>query len=344
MNKMPTAPLTGNYNPETSFDSIRIPDWQSLLQVSEYNPTALQQSGINNYQEDPALKAAQMQALQGLRETVDANGLDAQTKARLSQAQNASSEQERGNREAILANQRARGLGGSGAELAAQLANQQGSAQRLNQQGLDTAAIGEQRKSDALRDLANLGGNIRNQNFGQAESVARANDTVNQFNANNLNQAKQFNIGTRLQLPQQSLNNQIQLQQAKANELTGQAQMSQAQSNADRQFWAGLGGTAITAGAIASDKRVKEDVKPFDSNEFLDDLTGVKFRYTNPDKYGHGEKNGIMAQDLEKNNPEAVSPDEEGVKRIDYSKITPDMLAAMADMNRRLNEVEDKNG
>jgi hypothetical protein len=389
---------------------VALPSLQKLIAARDYRPELEKQSGISGYQDDPQTRAAQLQALQSLQQTADAGGLDAQTRADLSREQEQVNAQERGNREAILANQRARGLGGSGVELAAQLANQQGSAQRLNQQGLDTASLGEQRKSQALRDLASIGGNVRGQDFNQASSIAQANDRINQFNTQNKNAAQQANLANaqrisdynRTALPQQIYQNAM----GKAGSLASARNQQAANYNAQGQATAGITGGIIQGGITAaaaamggpaagaaasnisksytpsanqqsvnnlvnqdslgvnnykstnpgtnimadnndqyySDARVKKDVEPFDSNEFLDELTGVKFRYTQPEKYGHGEKSGVMAQALQKNSPHAVSEDGEGVKRIDYSKITPEILASMADMNKRLNEIEEKHG
>lgn len=348
-----------------AINNVKLPELQDLVQTGQYTPEELAQSSLSQYQDDPAVRQAQLQALQSLQGQVDAGGLDAQTKARLSQTMNDTASQERGSREAILANERARGLGGSGAELAAQLSNQQGSAQRLNQQGLDIASIGEQNKAQALRDLASVGGNIRSQDFGQAESKARAQDSINQFNAQNTNQSRLYNQQeaqiisdyNRTQLPQQQYNNQLQKASGVQQGYNQQANNYNAQGQATAGITSGViqGGATIAAPWLApakaatptptpSDERVKKDVEPFDSSSFLDDLTGVKFRYTHPEKYGEGQKAGVFAQDVEKNNPDAVSEDGEGIKKVDYSKLSGPMLASLADINKRLKKIEDSNG
>jgi hypothetical protein len=110
------------------------------------------------------------------------------------------------------------------------------------------------------------------------------------------------------------------------------------QGAARMQFIGGLAETG--AKAAASDKAVKQNIEPFDSSKFLNEITGYKYTYKKPEKHGEGEQVGIMAQDLKKVAPQAVTKDVDGTLMIDYNKMGGPILALLADFNRRLNKLE----
>jgi len=104
------------------------------------------------------------------------------------------------------------------------------------------------------------------------------------------------------------------------------------------------------AGDIAndfSDKRIKKDIEPGsgDIKEFLDALSAHKYKYQEPDMplRGHGEYVTVMAQELEKTKigKQMVSDTPTG-KVVHYGKGFGAILAAQAELNKRLNELESK--
>lgn len=90
-----------------------------------------------------------------------------------------------------------------------------------------------------------------------------------------------------------------------------------------------------------SDKNQKKDIKPIKS--FLDNLKAYKYEYKNPDikGAGKGEHISVMAQDLEKSDigKTMVKNTPQG-KMVNYGKGYAVILAAQADLNKRLNELE----
>jgi hypothetical protein len=72
-------------------------------------------------------------------------------------------------RGAIGQNMAARGVGGSGVEIASQLANQQGAANRNSMAGTQAAADARQRAIAALMGSANIAGNVRGQDSALAQ-------------------------------------------------------------------------------------------------------------------------------------------------------------------------------
>lgn len=280
--------------------------WENLPEFSSQEDSV--------YEADPAAAAAQQSALAGLQDIVDSDGLTAETKADLAAQQKQQADLERGQRESILANARARGVGGSGLEFASNLANQQGSAEIGAQQGFNTAALGEQQKYQALNDLAVQGGAINTQNL----NVANSQNAINAFNAANQNQ---YNIGQAA---------------GTANAYNGLS-TSAAQQQQAAQNLIGSGVGAVGA-AVASDEQVKEDVKEFDPDQFLDSITGYKYKYKNKD-LGDGSNGGVMAQDLEKT-PEgaAIVEDTPEGKMVDYGKGFGLLLASMAQIHKDMKE------
>ena len=96
-------------------------------------------------------------------------------------------------------------------------------------------------------------------------------------------------------------------------------------------------------GLMMSDEHEKEGVHLGASGQLLDPLTPYSYRYKDPTMPGAspGRHLGVMAQDLERSpaGAEAVTDTPNG-KMVDYHKLAPPMLAAEADMHKRLSVVE----
>lgn len=217
------------------------------------------QSGLNNYQQDTQARSAQVSALQGLQDVVDAKGLDAEAKANLNQIRTDENTAERGSRDAILANARARGVGGSGLEFASQLENQQASAGRSSQAGFDQAALQEQRRREALSDLASTGTAVEGQKFGEANTISSAQDAINRFNAANqqaqvnknvdlVNQAQEKNLAEKQRIADANVGtaNQQQIYNKNLYQQDYENKLKKAQGKA-----AGYGVQANVAGSQA---------------------------------------------------------------------------------------------
>ena len=75
-----------------------------------------------------------------------------------------------------------RGVGGSGVELAARLGANQASADRMSRESDTLVQQAQQRAMDAMMNQANLGGQIRSQDYGEQSNLASARDAMNKFN------------------------------------------------------------------------------------------------------------------------------------------------------------------
>lgn len=334
------------------------------LRPEEAETILLGPSAFREVQTDPRLRGTQMDSLAELRKIVEAGGLDARAKASLEDALATQRTETRGAREAISANARARGIGGSDLELVNQLIAQQGAATRGSRAAVDAAAAAEARRDAALAQQAQLAGNIRQQDFGEASTRAEADDYIDRWNAANRqsqvnqnvgarNDAQARNLGARQAVldtnvglrNQQQMTNRLQtpldlykLRTGQAGQL-GQIASGQRASDSQRDQQLLLSGAATIGSLLASDERLKENIEPLDSRTLLHELAGATWDYR-----GSGEPGvGVMAQDMERTPMAgAVSERPDGMKQIDYGSlgIEPQWLSVLADLNKRLEGVE----
>jgi len=185
-----------------------------IAELVQQGPSAMQ--GISL---DPNMRAAQLAALDQLGD-ISQTGMGDVDRARLAQIQMQTDGAAKGQREAIMQGMQARGMGGSGMELMAQLQNQQASAQQANMGGLQVAGDAQMRALDALYNRANLAGSMEQADFGRQAQTAQAQDAISRMNAdfrmqhgtnraNTLNDAQQRN--QQLQQQQIAARNQNKL-------------------------------------------------------------------------------------------------------------------------------------
>jgi len=361
---------------EDVYRNIDLPDIEKMkLQLQQYVDQGMmtpeeaeaQLVGSNGYDSmdlDSSGKAAQMAALQGLQEIGNQGGLTSSDKAKLQEIQNQEQTSARGSREAILQNANARGAGGSGLEMLAQLQNAQDSATRASSRDLNVSAQAQDRALQALQQAGQMGGNINQQQFGQQAAVADSRNAISQFNAANRqqvnsnntainNNAMQTNLQNKqntananvdTQNKQQQYNSQLPQQQfqnemTKAGGITGISRSAADQASSDANSEKNLWGAVVGAGAtLFSDERAKKDIKEFNAADFLDSLTGYKYKYKD-ESMGDGKQVGVMAQDLEKEVPQMVADTPRG-KVVDYNKAGGPIMASLAHLNERLKKME----
>lgn len=255
---------------------------QRYQQTGQFSPTlqkTFQQdpSGLKSLQIDPTSRSAEVQALQQMGNIASSGGMDAQARQQQQQAINASNANERGQRGAIMQNFAARGAGGTGAELEAQLEASQGDANQAASQGMQAAAGGEQRALQAMASYGNMAGNLNSQDYGQAASAAQAQDAINRFNTQNqqtvsnnntntVNEAQKYNLGQAQDISnrntgvanqqeqynkgllQQQFNNSVQKASGSANAEAGVANQANVGAQNSADMWGGIGSAIAQAG------------------------------------------------------------------------------------------------
>ncbi len=368
--------IFGGGNPLAPFKKLRVPKeeelfiflqnavQQGILTPDEARTFSQDPSQLLDIIEDPSLRSTQLDVIGSLQETIDAGGLDARAKASIEQAQTRADVDSRGQQQAIIADAARRGVAGSGLELASRLSARQNQAQLGSIQGFNAAALGEQRRLDSLRQLGDLSGGVRAQDFGQESAKAQAQDVINAFNTRNRQGVESFNVAnvadvqrrnlgekqrvsdvnTSIANQQETFNKQVPLTVfdaalAKAGGQSRAIVAANAQSSADLGQLFQAGGTFIGGAAAVSDMSAKENVEVFSPAEFLDELIPLQYDYKDQ-KHGEGRQTGISAQQLEGIAPQAVSLNEQGIKQVETDKLVLPILAALADTSRRVTELE----
>lgn len=180
---------------------LQNPELAGLLEAEQMSGTALDEVSV-----DPRMRQAQMRALEelsGLSQT----GLGAQDIAAYNQLQRQSAAQAQAEQEQALQQAAARGTLDSGSNVMAQLLAGQQAANRSQQGGEQLAAQAAQARRDALSQYANMASGMSNQDFSQKAQIANAQDTINQFNAQQRTGAGQFNLTNKQNLANQRASN-----------------------------------------------------------------------------------------------------------------------------------------
>ena len=258
----------------------------------------LQASQVGQIQEDPNLRGAQLEALSTLG-GVSRGGLRAEDRAAYNELRASTQRDAEAKRQQILQQMQARGQGGGGNELMAQLQAGQAAEDQASAQGDRLAAQASQNALAALGQRAQLAGSVRGQDFSTAQAKAQALDDRNQFlyqnsaarqrsNVGALNEAQAANLANKQRLSdvntgqanteslrqQQAkrdyFQDQLGLASAKANALNNQASVLQQNANSKAQMWSGVG-NAVGQGAAAYGSSQSKTQRPDETNPYLND-------------------------------------------------------------------------
>jgi hypothetical protein len=182
-------------------------------------------SAVAGITEDPKLKEQQMSALNLLSQRAS-GGLNPEDRAKFADLQEEVSRDNNARQQALIQQYQQRGMGGSGAELAAALSNQQSGANQAAKAGRDVAASASQNALQAALQSGQLGSQIRGQDFSVNQARASASDEMNRFNTQNQMQQQARNVANANQAQAANLQNQQQL---------GNANTQMANSETSRQ-------------------------------------------------------------------------------------------------------------
>lgn len=197
-------------------DEIKIaPDISKPLILEKYRqqgiltPEMEQQINVGVSQASKAkgseqAKQAQMDALQSIQER-SKSGLNAQDRANLNKILQETGAAGQGARGAIAQQMKERGLGGSGTDLALQLAASQNASNEASRQGDALGAMAAQNALQAAGMTGQLGGQIEGQQFGQQFQTGQAADAFRQFDVANQAGQQQRNVGSKNLAQQQNL-------------------------------------------------------------------------------------------------------------------------------------------
>jgi hypothetical protein len=174
---------------------------------------------------DPRYSQFEMQALRDL-EQQSKDGLSARDQADLAQLEGQVNRQNAGRQGAIQQNMAARGMGGSGMELVAQMAASQDATERQALASMEKAAMAQDGRRAATAQLGAQAGQMSARDWQQQAQRAQAQDAINKFNNSNSMQVGMYNHGGRQGTANNNTNQNNQFAQQKLGARQGGAQMT----------------------------------------------------------------------------------------------------------------------
>lgn len=236
--------------PPNLAQQIFLKHFQSAGVLTPQLQQAVQQqaSSLSAYSGNQQALQAQQNALSTLAQQGQV-GFSPQDRAAFNQVNNQVAQNQQAKIQQIMDSMRARGMGGSGAELAASLNAADQGQQMAAQQGDQLAGLSSQRALEAMVASGQLGGQMESQRFAEASQKAAAQDAINRFNSMNAqsvqgqnvnaqNAANQYNLMNQQQLMNANtqMDNSEQMRQLMAQEQNWQDRMAQAQAMANAQL------------------------------------------------------------------------------------------------------------
>jgi len=174
-----------------AYDGLESPDELALL-GGDLNID----SELGGAQADAGAIAAQRAALAQLGE-ISQGGYTAEEAAAMQRMRAETAQQEQSQRQAVQQQMAMRGMSGSGAELAGQLAAQQGGANRANTMTLEAEAQAQRRALQALGMQSGVASDMRGQSFGEETTRRGAVDDFNRWNSERRGSAAQQRYANR---------------------------------------------------------------------------------------------------------------------------------------------------
>lgn len=193
---------------------------------------------------DPRYKQVQEEGLTELKRVSDSGGITLEDQAVLNKSLRLAGQQESAGFERINQQQRARGTANSGNALAMQLANNQASAERAQEAGMQTAGMAQRRAMEAIMGRANQAGQMRNTDFAEQMRGAEAADLRSRYNNDQTNTGRRFNS----ELEQKRFQNSLNKAQAMSGESTRLAAAGDTAAASTGMMVAGIGAAAGVAG------------------------------------------------------------------------------------------------
>lgn len=273
-----------------AFNAIQSPALKDLqIQLDKYVSTGrmspeeaeaelLQSNAFNDIVADPSLAGAQKQALTSLQQVGNEGGLTAIDKARLQDITNEQNQVAKGRNESIMEQARQRGMGGSDITTVNQLMSEQAAADRASQRGTDVAAEAQARALQALVAAGQTAGQIRGQDYGEQANKAQAENAIDLFNKQTLNQTNLYNVDAANRAQAANLQNEQTIANANtstsnANKQYNAQQVQQVYNNE----MAKTGGVAGTYNAWADDATAQKRSETAADQALLGTAVGAGF-------------------------------------------------------------------
>jgi hypothetical protein len=256
------------------------------------NAVNLDTSEVSKIEEDPRLRQLGIGALEGISERGQV-GLTAEDRAAFNVLRNQVAKDEAARRARIVQQYQERGMGGAGAELAAQLASSQAGTTEAAAASDRLASEASERALRALSATADISKGMRSQDFDIASEKAKAADAIKQFNIENeiarqrrnvesKNVAQKYNLGnlqdisdknvalqhqqsTRSsEIPLKNWQNKLDYAQKLSTALTGKGDMYSKTAQDTAQRWSDIGGGLAGIASTIGKKYLQDEDKKED--------------------------------------------------------------------------------
>ena len=182
-------------------DKIDLPELQRLALESPelvglLDAEQLDASSMEDISTDPRLQENQMAALESMKDRSE-QGLTQADRFDMEEALGMAGAQEKAQRAQIEQEMAERGMGDSGQSLMMKLQNQQNSANQGRKQAMDMTRQSSSNRQNALSNLANMSGQMQNQDFNRQAQTASAKDAIAKANAMNRQSIAGQNLAAR---------------------------------------------------------------------------------------------------------------------------------------------------
>lgn len=169
-------------------------------------PDQLGPSAVGGMETDAGMRQKQLDALAEIQQTIDAGGMDTQSKASLEDALSGVNAQQNRARAGVAADLQSRGQLNSGANEVMSLDAAQSGANNARSAGTQAASDAANRRLAAIKDASGMESNLRSSDWSEKLSEAQAKDLRDQYNAAAREKAQYYNAG----LPQQAFADAMQ--------------------------------------------------------------------------------------------------------------------------------------
>lgn len=166
------------------FEKLSEEGKRKLAGLLDYKNENLEQHGNSNYERiniDPKLRNAQTDALKRFEQYAK-SGTTSEDEAATQRSLDKIRQDDRGRREALDAQNKRRGLSGSGLDIASKLSSQQAASDLGARLGLEQAQNRAHNKMSGAQMMGALGSQIRGQDYGEQRDLAGARDEIDRLN------------------------------------------------------------------------------------------------------------------------------------------------------------------
>lgn len=224
---------------------------QSPEYVGDYVAQIQGDTELKEIATDPQLRRNQMEALAQVKELSE-QGLGTVDKIAIDEANLEATQADKARRAQILSQMAQRGTADSGVQLAMQLASAQDAATQAQTAANNQAKMAASNRMNAINQLAQQSSNMENLDFNRQAQIASAQDAIQRFNAQTMNQQNQYNLGNRQNIAnqqsdianKQQMYNKGLIQQDYLNRLN----KATAQTGQNTAYGTNLANNALTAG------------------------------------------------------------------------------------------------